>query len=361
MNLSFSPIRLALTLVVMPLLAFGLAACNSGLPEVAPSAPSTATISPPPPAPPATATQAPTPTLQPPLAILLAAPGSDAGLSTDLQSLLAELTQEAGLQFEVRPRLEENALLNEALRLVIAISPDPGLAELAQAAPQVQFMAVGMPDVEPAGNLTVVNGQGTRPDQQGFIAGYLAAVITPDWRIAVISQADSLDGKSVRNGFLNGAIFFCGLCRPSFPPFVQYPVFYELPAGSGQADQQAAVDALVGNAVQTAYVFPGTGDENLLEALAAAEIKLIGGITPPADMNSHWVATIRADLLTTVRQAWDDLLKGRAGVALDAPLLITGQNTDLLSPGKQRLIEQTLQDLLAGYIETGVDPATGEP
>jgi hypothetical protein len=42
------------------------------------------------------------------------------------------------------------------------------------------------------------------------------------------------------------------------------------------------------------------------------------------------------------------------------PLGFTGTNPDLLSPGRQQLVETMLADLLAGFIDTGVDPQTGE-
>jgi len=41
-------------------------------------------------------------------------------------------------------------------------------------------------------------------------------------------------------------------------------------------------------------------------------------------------------------------------------LTLSNVNTSLLSPGRQRLVEKTLQDLAADYIDTGVDPLTGE-
>jgi hypothetical protein len=38
----------------------------------------------------------------------------------------------------------------------------------------------------------------------------------------------------------------------------------------------------------------------------------------------------------------------------------TSVNHDLFSPGRQRMAEDLLAELLAGFIDTGVDPQTGE-
>jgi hypothetical protein len=42
------------------------------------------------------------------------------------------------------------------------------------------------------------------------------------------------------------------------------------------------------------------------------------------------------------------------------PLALQHVNPQLVSPGRQRLVEEMLAELRAGYIDTGVDPATGE-
>ena len=54
------------------------------------------------------------------------------------------------------------------------------------------------------------------------------------------------------------------------------------------------------------------------------------------------------------------LLNGEGSVVVELPLGFTAVNPDLFSPGRQRLTEIMLADLLAGFIDTGVDPATGE-
>jgi len=248
----------------------------------------------------------------------------------------------------------------EDLRLVVVLPPDPGVLNLTQTYPQVQFLAIGISDLEAGGNLSVIGTGGDRPDQQGFLAGYLATVVTPDWRVGIISQGDTVSGMAARNGFVNGVIFYCGLCRPVFPPFHQYPSFYDLPGGASQEEQQAAADFLIGQSVKTVYVFPGMPDSFLMEYLAQAGVNLISAEDPPAVVQNNWIASVQTDLVSSVREVWPRLVNGEGGISLELPLIIADRNTGLFSPGRQRHVEVILSDLMAGYIDTAVDPLTGE-
>jgi hypothetical protein len=333
----------------------GLVACNLALPSrstATPVIPSTT------PAPTATPTAIPSPTPQP-LAILIAPPGSDPNLTSEMQTLLTQLSASSGWRVQVRPSLT-SAELGQEVKVVVSLPPDPGLANLAAAAPHTQFVAVGMPGVQPAKNLFVVGAQGDRPDRQGFLAGEIAASITPDWRVGIINQPDTVPGKAARLGFFNGDTYYCGLCRSAYPPFYEYPLYVDLPAQASQAEQQAAADYMIDHAAKTVYVFPGAGDDTLLEYLAQKGVNLIGGVTPPQAAQSQWVASIQPDLLKGVKDLWPRLLKGESGSSVDVPLAITNVNPALFSPGRQRLAQDTLDDLLADFIDTGVDPQTGE-
>ena len=302
-----------------------------------------------------TATHTPAPSL----AVLLAGPGADTAQAGLLQTALNEIITAAGLHWQVRQQLTP-ADLGAAVRLVVALPPAPGLAALAAAAPDTQFLAVGIPGLEPAANLSLVGAQGPRPDQQGFIAGYIAAMLTPDWRVGAISISDSIEGRAARSGFLNGAVFFCGLCNQSYPPFYDYPRYVELSASATAAEWQAAANHMIDYYVETVYVAPGAGDTAMLMTLAAAGVNLIGSGVPSEAIQDNWVLSFSSDPLAQVQAVLPQILAGQGGQNLPLPLEFSQINPELLSPGKQALAEQVLADLLAGYIDTGVDLATGE-
>jgi hypothetical protein len=334
---------------------FGLVACNLALPSRSTATPTIPSATP---TPPPTLTPVPSPTPQA-LAILLAPPGSDPNLTSAMQTLLTQLSTSSGWRVQVLPSLV-SAELGAEIKVVVGLSPDPGVASLAASAPHTQFVAVGMPEVQPAKNLFVVGAQGDRPDRQGFLAGEIAASITPDWRIGIINQPDTIPSKAARQGFFNGATYYCGLCRSAYPPFYEYPLYVDLPAQASQAEQQAAADYMVDHAAKTVYVFPGAGDDTLLEYLAQKGVNLIGGVTPPQAAQSQWVASIQPDLLKAVKDLWPKLIKGESGSTIDVPLGMTNVNPALFSPGRQHLAQVTLDDLQADFIDTGVDPQTGE-
>ncbi len=335
-----------------------VSACSTIHPAPRPSAtpiPSlTATITPVP-----TVTLTPTPPA--PLVVLLAAPGSDPTLRSSVQTGLNDMITQAGLRWEVRQSLQPGDLPPE-LRLVVAIPPDPGLAELVTAAPSTQFVAYGIPGLQAAPNLTIIASDTTAPDQQGFIAGVIAAMLSADWRVGVISVSDTVEGRSARTGFLNGTIYFCGLCRPVHPPFYEYPMYFELASTASTAEWQEAANYMVDHMVETVYVYPKAGDEAMLSILAQAKINIIGGGEPPPSVASSWVVSLTSDPSLVLQNHVKSLLDKNAsgGQTVGVPIQFTHVNLALFTPGKQKLAGQILADLQSGYIDTSVDLTTGE-
>ena len=192
-------------LLVGTCVLFALPACSTVDTQVATPVPTnatTATVSAPP-----TDTPQPSPTPEPGAVILLAPPGAAPGLVGTMETVIAELAEADGLVVHTRSEMTE-ADWDADVRVVVVLPPDPGVGALAAAHPDTQFLAVGVPDLEAMDNLSVLGAQGERLDRQGFLAGYLAAVITPDWRVGVIGRADTPSGAAAQAGFTNGAIFY---------------------------------------------------------------------------------------------------------------------------------------------------------
>jgi hypothetical protein len=295
------------------------------------------------------------------MAVLLAFPGADQAQVSSLQTSLNDIVTASGLRWQVRQQLSTDDLV-PALRLVVVVPPDPGLAELVAAAPDTQFLALGIPGLEAAPNLTIIGGEAGRPDQQGFIAGVIAAMLSADWRVGVISLSDTVEGRAARTGFLNGVIYFCGLCRPAHPPFYEYPLYIELPSTATSVEWQEAANYMVDHNALTVYVYPQAGDEAMLSILAAGKINIISGGEPPQAALSSWVVSLTTDPMSLIQSKVKGLLDGSVsnGQSLVVPIQLTHINPLLLSPGKQRLAEQILSDLQAGFIDTSVDLTTGE-
>lgn len=352
MHKKYFQIILALILVLnLVLAACGLTATDN---EITPT-------SRPDPTPVSESTPTSLPTVTPSLeqVVLLAPLDANPAHVSSLETLIAELAGEAGLTWETRADFSSNDI-DTSLRLVIALPPNPNLESLASTSTEVQFLGVGIPGLEPAANISLIGPMGLQFNQQGFMAGFIAALITPDWRVGVIGLNDTQAGRASLNGFINGVGYFCGTCIPIYPPYLNYPKYISLTQAEIDISWRFAVDALVQASVQTVYVPPEASSEPMLVDLVQHGLKIIGGEEPPQEFQSSWIATIRPDPAQAVRFLWEDLLAGLGGASVPMPLVIEEVDPDMLSPGRLKLAESIMQELLEGYIDPAVDPITGE-
>ncbi len=345
--------------VVFPLLAgmgLILAACGTSQArqgqtetELPPTFPATQPRRPPP------ATASPPPSR----ALMLAPEGSDEVLLKEVEETVIQLSQEVRLEWQVIQALPQAETLEASL--VIVLPPDPGINSLVHAYPATQFISVGVPQVTPEANLSVIGEDGFRPDLQGFLAGFMAALVSPpDWRVAVITASGNQVALAASNGFRAGAPFYCGLCRPVYPPYLVYPQPVEVSSPVDESQATRVIEALTSSQIETAYVFGEAATEAMLQALAGAGIRLISDQEPSEALHANWLATIRPDVRSALAAVLPEALAGEGGTTVALEIQVTNIDEQLLTLGKQREVEETLEDLLAGYIDTGVDPLTGE-
>ncbi|HSK87655.1 MAG TPA: hypothetical protein VK880_04830 [Anaerolineales bacterium] len=308
----------------------------------------------------ATATVAPTdmpiapPTLTPvpatPLAILVLPADLDPDTSELYQKTVYDLAQASGLRFQVRNALTA-ADLEPGLKVVIALPPDPGIAALAATAPQVQFLAINMPGVAAGGNISVL-GDNSQSDVSAFLAGYTAALITEDYRIGMLMPKDNPDALRALNAYASGMVFYCGICRPFYYLPWTFPQYLEIGAEEDPANYDAYADYLLQNfKVETIYLYPDIATQELMTYIGTTGMYTIGTVSPEP-RPAGWVMTIQPDVNQAIQNAWPGLVSGQGGVTVQSPLGLADVDPALLSPGKQRLVEQTLSDLQAGLIGT---------
>lgn len=306
----------------------------------------------------ATATPVPTdtpiipPTITPPpvtpLAVLVLPADMDPETSNLYQKTVYDLTQVSGFRFQVRNALTP-ADLEPGLQVVIALPPDPGIAALAAAAPQVQFLTINIPDIAPGGNVSVV-GSNMQSDIAAFLAGYTAAMLTDDYRIGMLLPKDNADALRALNAYNAGMRFYCGICRQLFFYNWTYPQFVEIPAGEDVTHYNAFADILILQyKVGTIYLYPDIVTSDLETYIGTTGVYMIGTITPE-QRPAGWVMTIQPDVIKAIQSAWPGLISGQGGITVQSPLGLADVDPGILSPGKQRLVEQILHDLQAGLI-----------
>lgn len=297
-------------------------------------------------------TLTPTPTV--PLAILVIPADMDQEQSNLYQKTVYDLTQEAGYRFQVRNTLTITDL-EPALKVVIALPPDPGIVSLAAAAPQVQFLAIGIPGVTAGGNVSTLGNGAVSPDIPAFIAGYIAAMITEDYHIGMIIPKDNPEAQQAAAAYKTGMDYYCGLCNPWAGPFYDYPIWVELPSDAKPSEYPAYVDYLtVRYEVETIYLFPGVDYPEIQSYISTSGFFQIGS-SAPAEPLTGWVVSIQPDEIGAIKNAWPDLIAGKGGQAVPAPLVLRNADPTILGQGKQHLAQQILDDVLAGFISTGVD------
>lgn len=312
----------------------------------------TATVSP-------TSPPTETPTPMAPVGVFLTAEGANPDMVEELGTLIGEYIKEEGLRYQVLPNLSASDLENETYAIVVVIPPFPELAALAESAPDTKFLAIGFNQLSLGDNLSVLGSGGTDYDIQGFIAGYIAAMITDDWRVGALSVQENPDALAARDGFRTGVKYYCGLCNPKYAPMginYIYPKYIDLPVDATDSEISANIDYLVDRVVNTYYIVPGVGTPQIYRSLIAYEKNIIGsGIDYREEYRDNWIASLEYDLVTSLVEFWPRFLEAETGLEELPPLLITDVNYDLLSEGKLNLVEKILEEVQGGYIKTSYD------
>ena len=312
-------------------------------------------------APPASTTSTPPPTDTPviaptltstpttPLAILVVPTDLDTDTSNLYQKTVYDLAQGSGYRFQVRNALSPADAAEPGLQVVIAVSVDPGIAALAAAAPQVQFLAINIPNIAPGGNISVLGGN-SQSDIAAFLAGYTAALVTDDYRIGMLMPRDNGDAIRALNAYATGMAYYCGSCRPLFFFNWTYPQYLDIGADEDPNNYDAYADILIMQyKVRTIYIYPDVYTEDLANYIGTTGTYAIGTISPE-QRPGGWVMTIQPDVIKAIQNAWPQLTSGQGGVTVQSPLGLSDVDSTILTPGKQRLVEQTLNDLQAGLI-----------
>lgn len=348
-----TPIHLLFLLLIM--ISMLLVSCNPSNTQTATQTAEDTAISPATEAP-ATATEVPTaPT------VFLFHSSSDEGIYDSVLGALKQKTDALGWQLEP---LEGSIpdMLPASVRWMVLLGPisesaAQDAAALMDNAPQTQFLSIGISDLEARPNLSRLAPDGFRLDQLGFVAGHLASVITEEWRIGLIIQSDPRDTEILQQAYANGRTFYCGICRLSYPPFIDYPIFTSLPPGAGAEEWDSAMQVMVGNGVQTVFLYADAIPDSFLERTEREGITLLGSSQRPGGAAANWAAGLYFDPGTFIEERWNPIETEDVGWSEAVPLTIVDINSALLSPGRLRWVEDLRDRVMEGIIDPVFTPA----
>lgn len=298
-------------------------------------------------------TLTPEPTLPPASVILVSDAGASASDLLNIETRLTALAAQQNMTLIKNEALSASDI-TEQVKIVVWVGLADGITELAAGAPQVQFVAITSAEIEPSSNLSVIRVQ---PENAVFIAGYLSTLIAPDWRGAALLPSDGPLGDQAQVVFTNGGRFFCGRCAPAYAPVVLFPVSAALPAGSPASAWQTAFDELNKNIIEVVYVSDAAASPELITTLTDMGLTLLGSQPPSPEWSKNWAATVSVDGSPLLDALWPDLVAGKGGQLLTAPVVLSNINPEKLTPGRQALAEQMIADLQAGLIEPFSVPA----
>jgi hypothetical protein len=273
-------------------------------------------------------------------------------ISQPISSTLFELTQSQGWELissKERPIQEFEA----GIRIVVVLPPDPGLETISAEYPEIQFLAIGISGLQPSPNLNVIGAGGLAEDRIAFIAGYISAVLTKDWRVGIIAQSSSAWIEPIQQSFTNGVVYYCGICQLTYPPYYDYPILSGLSQEASDDEWQSAMDLLSSYAVKTVFIYSEQYTSSTLEFLSQNHFNLLGITSPPIELENNWIATIRAAPERIIQDHWEDLVSQEGGWAAEIPIILENVNESSFSPGKQQWVQEVVDDVIDGYIGTG--------
>lgn len=243
--------------------------------------------------------------------------------------------------------------LTAATRLVVLEQLPENIDALRSAAPDAQFLLLNGDAGQAGGNLSVVVADSLH---RAFVGGYLAQMLSPDFRGAGLLPAGN---DALADAFENGGRYLCGRCVPVYAPVVLFPVLATAPEGADLNAWQAAYAEIEANRLETVFVDPAASQPEVLAFLMQQNLTLVGGQTPPEEIQPAWAATIGFDRAGALKSAFPELLAGRGGQAFTAPVTLSDVDENRVTPGKQRMLQKIIDDLAAGWLEPLSVP--GEP
>ena len=255
--------------------------------------------------------------------------------------------------------VEENLTSN--IKVVVSTSPTDDLPAIAARHPEIQFVAVDHPGFSPNENLSLIGAHETFLQQQIFMAGYLSALISDDYKVAALIPLDVEDSTTLTEVFVNGARFFCGACRPLYPPYNAFPQWETLPIDDTSFDFEPIIDSLMVKEIEVLFVDGRLASTELFTYLNNWDLLYVSDISPSFHpwmqlVRNNWVGTVRPDVESALEEIFPLLLEGEGNHDVPVRMVVTSMEEGLLSEGRQRVFDEFAEDLLNGLVSSETVP-----
>lgn len=332
--------RLLLIILSGSLFINSLAGCSGlNLPSFNPTVTPTVT-------PASTSTPIPTATPEAARVTLVAPPGILPEEVNAVTEAIQPALSAAGLIVETLGQAPTGSLGPNRVAAIFLSVPD-NLVDILTANPQTQIIVVSTADLQTGPTLTVLR---VHPEYQAFMAGYASVLAAPNWRAAGLVPTDGGEVNLLANAFMSGGRHFCGRCGTSTPPFAAYPLTESAGSGATPVEWQTAVSNILPAGLESLYFSKESQSPELLQSLVSQNLIFLGTSYPGDIFKDRWAATISLDIAGSLAAAMPDVLNGQGGKTLPVGVKFSDINEALLGAGKQRLIKDTNEQLMKGWL-----------
>lgn len=321
--------------------ALVLTACAGGqdLPTETPQSSETASV--------ATIAPKTSPTKAPPKVLYYQAGDLYPELGQKVLATLQDLTRDSGMDLVVSENQPGTAELAE-YQVAVLFCPEESLLTSIQAVSGISLVVIDAVSAVQGSQTWMIGDLEAAREQAAFLAGYVAALITPDWRAGAIGSPPAEGEANLLEAFVQGGQFFCGLCRPAYPPYYDYPV--AIPISSIEADSlELGLAEAETRALKVLFLDEGVAE--ILGTLSSGNFQYLGLQSPSDNLRADWIATLRPAPEQALAKNWTLILSGSPVQSIDIPILIEDTNPELLTPGKLLLVQEIRDDLVAGFIQ----------
>ncbi len=285
-----------------------------------------------------TATSSPSPSPIPSPELLLIADGEVAW-----ESDLEDWATQEGLKFTVANPSSASTYLPKSQSYVAAVvsvreALDGGLQQAA--AEGIPIVTVDVSGIEPGPSFSTVGH--ARHDQAGFLAGVMTGLASKTGWVGQVTATGGLDEPAYSAGFSQGLLWGCPKCRLI-----------------SQTANELTLDRFRANTVDVVFPFPGPAAAEAAKVLADGNLPMVwvGELGPPGEV---LVGRLIFEEGPLVILALDELMATGEGKAWQPSiesntLLPVDINANLLSPGRQRLLEEVYEAIAAGELDIGTE------
>ena len=266
-------------------------------------------------------------------------------ISTLTETLERRITETGG-GFRTYDSMQ-SAVVDDTIALIVFVDQPELAGSWARLNPETQVISIPAYAGEAMDNLINL-GPGTIPVEQiGFLAGYAASLIAPDWRTAILTNVQSDLGGVLENAYYQGGKFFCGLCRPERPPYEDYPLILNLEPGDENSWQRVS-EVLRSAGIDVVYLEPDILGPDEVADLEAAGVQWIGSELDNYPGNPALLITFNP--ASVLEEHWEELILSPQGGDLPLPLIIVVVLESEVSPGRYAIIREAGDDLEDGFI-----------